>query len=79
MSKIDEVVAAVSQGVGKPLPEAARTRSQHHPGQDVRAAASAEMAQTSRQRSLRCPSGEADSRSLGSESCLKTFTERFCS
>ena len=48
MSKIDEVVAAVSRGVEKPLPEAARTGSQHHPGQDVRAAASAEMAQTSR-------------------------------
>lgn len=47
MSKIDEVVAAVARGVEKPLPEAARPRSQHHPGQDVRAAASAEMAQTS--------------------------------
>ena len=48
VSKIDEVVAAVSLGVEKPLPEAARPRSQHHPGQDVSAAASVEMAETSR-------------------------------
>ena len=48
MSKIDEVVATVSPGVEKPLPEAAQPRCQHHPGQDVSAAASVEMAETSR-------------------------------
>ena len=48
MSKIDEVVAAVYLGVEKPLPEAARPCSQHHPGQDVSVAASVEMAETSR-------------------------------